>query len=172
MLLKETKMNRVLIFCATKEKTRRLYQELKKSGIKAQEIHSTLDQPARVNAMNLFRSGDIPVLVATDIVSRGIDVEDIDVVINYDVPREGEDYIHRIGRTARASAEGTAITFINQRDQLAFAAIEALLGQEVEKFAVPAELGAAPEYNPKAKKNSGSHRRRWGGRARAKKNKK
>lgn len=172
MLLKETKLNRVLIFCATREKTRRLYQELKRNGINAQEIHSTLDQPARGKAMNLFRSGDIPVLVATDIVSRGIDVEDIDMVINYDVPREGEDYIHRIGRTARASAEGTAVTFINQRDQLAFAAIEALLGQEVNKISVPAELGLVPEYNPKAKQYTGKNRRKWGGKGSAKRNKK
>jgi len=155
MLLKETEMKRVLIFCATKENTRQLYHELKRSGIKAEEIHSTLDQSARESVMNRFKSGEVPVLVATDIVSRGIDIEDIDMVINFDVPREGEDYIHRIGRTARASAEGTAVTFINERDQQRFGAIESLLGREVEKFPVPKEFGGTPAYNPKIRRSDG-----------------
>ena len=152
MLLKETEMKKVLIFCATKEKTRELFRELKRIGINAEEIHSTLDQLAREKVMNRFRSGDVPVLVATDIVSRGIDIEDIDMVINYDVPREGEDYIHRIGRTARASAEGTAVTFVNQHDMPSFASIETLLGREVEKYPVPADYGSVPVYNPNAKR--------------------
>jgi len=111
--------------------------------------HSTLEQAARENVINRFKSGDIPVLVATDIVSRGIDIEDIDMVINYDVPHDAEDYIHRIGRTARASAEGTAVTFINERDQQRFGAIETLLEREVEKSLVPEQYGETPVYNPK-----------------------
>jgi superfamily II DNA/RNA helicase len=167
MLLKETVMKRVLIFCSTKEKTRQLYHELKKTGIKAEEIHSTLEQAARENVINRFKSGDIPVLVATDIVSRGIDIEDIDMVINYDVPHDAEDYIHRIGRTARASAEGTAVTFINERDQQRFAAIETLLEREVEKSLVPEQYGETPAYNPKIKrKNEG---RSFGGKRKGKK---
>jgi len=154
MLLKETVMKRVLIFCSTKEKTRQLYHELKKTGIKAEEIHSTLEQAARENVIIRFKSGDIPVLVATDIVSRGIDIEDIDMVINYDVPHDAEDYIHRIGRTARASAEGTAVTFINERDQQRFGAIEALLEREVEKSPVALEYGETPAYNPKIRRKS------------------
>jgi superfamily II DNA/RNA helicase len=154
MLLKETEMKRVLIFCSTKEKTRQLYQELKKTGIKAEEIHSTLEQAARENVIIRFKSGNIPVLVATDIVSRGIDIEDIDMVINYDVPHDAEDYIHRIGRTARASAEGTAVTFINERDQPRFGAIETLLEREVEKSPVPETYGETPAYNPKMKRKS------------------
>jgi len=149
MLLKETVMKRVLIFCSTKEKTRQLFHELKKTGIRAEEIHSTLEQAARENVIIRFKSGDIPVLVATDIVSRGIDIEDIDMVINYDVPHDAEDYIHRIGRTARASAEGTAVTFINERDQQRFGAIETLLEREVEKSEVPEQYGETPAYNPK-----------------------
>lgn len=156
MLLKDIEMKRVLIFCSTKEKTRQLYHELKKSGIKAEEIHSTLEQAARENVIIRFKSGDIPVLVATDIVSRGIDIEDIDMVINFDVPHDAEDYIHRIGRTARASAEGTAVTFINERDQPWFGAIEILLEREVEKFPVPEQYGETPDYNPKIRrKNEG-----------------
>ena len=161
MLLKETVMKRVLIFCSTKEKTRQLYHELKKTGIKAEEIHSTLEQAARENVINRFKSGDIPVLVATDIVSRGIDIEDIDMVINYDVPHDAEDYIHRIGRTARASAEGTAVTFINERDQQRFGAIETLLEREVEKSLVPEQYGETPVYNPKIRRKD--EKRRFGG---------
>jgi ATP-dependent RNA helicase RhlE len=154
MLLKETEMKRVLIFCSTKEKTRQVYQELKRAGLKAEEIHSTLEQSARENVIIRFKSGDIPVLVATDIVSRGIDIEDIDMVINYDVPHDGEDYIHRIGRTARASAEGTAVTFINERDQQRFGAIETLLEREIEKSPVPEQYGETPAYNPKIRRKS------------------
>lgn len=161
MLLSETIMKRVLIFCSTKEKTRQLYHELKKAGIKAQEIHSTLEQADRERVMILFKSGDIPVLVATDIVSRGIDIEDIDMVINYDVPHDAEDYIHRIGRTARASAEGVAVTFINERDQPRFGAIESLLEREVDKSPVPADYGESPVYNPTIKR--GDKRKRFGG---------
>ncbi len=161
MLLKETVMKRVLIFCSTKEKTRQLYHELKKAGIKAEEIHSTLEQAARENVIIRFKSGDIPVLVATDIVSRGIDIEDIDMVINYDVPHDAEDYIHRIGRTARASAEGTAVTFINERDQQRFGAIETLLEREVEKSPVPEQHGETPVYNPKIRRKD--EKRRFGG---------
>ena len=161
MLLKETVMKRVLIFCSTKEKTRQLYHELKKTGIRAEEIHSTLEQAARENVINRFKSGDIPVLVATDIVSRGIDIEDIDMVINYDVPHDAEDYIHRIGRTARASAEGTAVTFINERDQQRFGAIETLLEREVEKSLVPEQYGETPVYNPKIRRKD--EKRRFGG---------
>jgi superfamily II DNA/RNA helicase len=151
-VIQNLQVKRVLVFCATKEKTRLLYHELKKAGFKAEEIHSTLEQSERETVLNRFKSGDIPVLVATDIVSRGIDIEDIDMVINYDVPHDAEDYIHRIGRTARASAEGAAVTLVNERDQQRFAAIENLLGYEVEKMLIPIELGHTPVYNPVVQK--------------------
>lgn len=151
-VIQNLQVKRVLVFCATKEKTRLLYHELKKAGFKAEEIHSTLEQSERETVLNRFKSGDIPVLVATDIVSRGIDIEDIDMVINYDVPHDAEDYIHRIGRTARASAEGAAVTLVNERDQQRFAAIENLLGYEVEKMLIPEELGHTPVYNPAVQK--------------------
>jgi superfamily II DNA/RNA helicase len=100
--------------------------------------------------MNKFRSRNLSILVATDIVSRGIDVEDIDLVINFDVPNEGEDYIHRIGRTARAQSKGAAITLIGEKDQMKFAAIERLLAKTIYKGSLPAHLGESPEFNPKA----------------------
>ena len=107
-----------------------------------------------------FREGHINILVATDILSRGIDIEDIDLVINYDVPNDGEDYIHRIGRTARAATTGTAFTLVSEKEQSKFALIEELLGAPVLKGTVPAEFGPTPEYNPRLKKSTGFNRRR------------
>ncbi len=146
----------VLIFCSTKSATKQLSRELKHSGIKVAEIHSDLDQKTREEVMLDFRNHKTTVLVATDIVSRGIDVEDIDLIINYDVPNDGEDYIHRIGRTARAESDGVAITFINEKEQLKFADIEKLLGQPIYKSIVPSQFGASPEYAPTKKRQGRS----------------
>jgi len=104
-----------------------------------------------------FKNRKLNVLVATDILSRGIDIEDIDLVINYDVPNDGEDYIHRIGRTARAASKGVAFTFINEKEQRQFLEIEELLGEPVPKAKVPEHIGEGPEYNP------GKFRKRQGG---------
>jgi ATP-dependent RNA helicase RhlE len=142
----------VLVFCSTKIKTKQLCSELKKSGLSVEEIHSNLDQAGRENALLKFKSRQINVLVATDIVSRGIDIEDIDLVINYDVPNDGEDYIHRIGRTARAEADGMAITFVNEKEQSRFGDIEKLIGNPVYKVKLPPHLGVGPEYNPYKKR--------------------
>ena len=133
-----------LIFCSRKQTVKQLTRELKHGGFNIAEIHSDLEQTERENTLGAFTSGRIPVLVATDILSRGIDIDTIDVVINYDVPGDGEDYVHRIGRTARAEADGMAFTLIGEKEQNKFAAIEQLLGKEVEKTEVPKELGAAP----------------------------
>lgn len=165
MILKEKELKKVLIFCSTKEKTRQLTFELKRHGIKAGEIHSVLDQDEREKVMNSFRAGTLPVLVATDIVSRGIDVEDIDMVINFDVPHDGEDYVHRIGRTARAESEGQAVTFINEKDQQRFAAIEALIDAEIRKIPVPADFGESPVYNPQQRRKSSGFRKGGGKRS-------
>jgi superfamily II DNA/RNA helicase len=155
-LLKEIKYKNALIFCGRKQTVKQLTRELKHGGINVSEIHSDLEQSARENTLSAFASGRIPVLVATDILSRGIDIDTIDVVINYDVPGDGEDYVHRIGRTARAEAEGMAFTLISEKEQNKFALIEQLLGKEVEKAAVPKEFGSAPEYNPRHRgSNSG-----------------
>jgi len=110
-----------------------------------------------------FRNKKLKILVATDILSRGIDIEDIDLVINYDVPNDGEDYVHRIGRTARASSEGTAYTFISEQEQQKFARIEDLLGKPVTKSPVPEQFGPAPEYNPKAHRGGGGRNGGRGG---------
>lgn len=150
-LLGNSKGRTILIFCSTKSSTKLLSRELKKSGLEVQEIHSDLEQKEREKVMQGFRNKEIQVLVATDVVSRGIDVENIDMVLNYDVPNDAEDYIHRIGRTARAAASGVAITFINPDGQWKFGEIEKLLGRSVHKGAVPSQFGEAPEYNAKRK---------------------
>ena len=123
-------------------------------------MHSDLTQAERDEMMHHFRNGHIDVLVATDIVSRGIDIDDIQLVLNFDVPHDCEDYVHRIGRTARAGSEGAAITFVSRDDQSRFRQIEKFIGREVEKTPVPADLGEAPEYAPHAfdKSRRGRHR--------------
>jgi superfamily II DNA/RNA helicase len=163
-LLKDLKLRSILIFCSTKTATKQLSAALKKLRLNAEEIHSDLDQPAREKVLNRFRSKELNILVATDIVSRGIDIEDIDMVVNFDVPNEGEDYIHRIGRTARAQAKGAAITLINEKDQAKFATIEKLLGKAVYKGAIPVHLGDGPVFDPK--KHPGKFRRSGPGKRR------
>lgn len=133
-LLAETdKYKLVLIFCSSKFNVKQLTRDLHRKGIKAGEIHSDREQAEREEALIQFRSGRLPVLVATDILSRGIDIDNIDLIINFDVPRNGEDYVHRIGRTARAEAGGTAITLVNKKDKRNFEAIEKLIGKKIEK---------------------------------------
>ncbi|MDZ4807346.1 MAG: DEAD/DEAH box helicase [Bacteroidota bacterium] len=148
-LLKETPYKNALIFCSRKQTVKQLTKELKHGGFNIAEIHSDLEQNERESVLSAFTAGRIPVLVATDILSRGIDIDTIDVVINYDVPGDGEDYVHRIGRTARAEADGAAFTLIGEKEQNKFAAIEQLLEKEVEKATVPQELGATPSYTPR-----------------------
>lgn len=151
-ILKEREYNSVLIFCSSKQSVKQLTKDLKKQKLPADEIHSDLEQDQREQVLINFKSKQLKILVATDILSRGIDIEDIELVINYDVPHEGEDYIHRIGRTARAASTGTAYTFINDKEQFKFHRIEQLLGRPVEKLQVPAELGPTPEMQQDFKK--------------------
>jgi len=153
-LLNDLRHRSILIFCSTKSSTKQLSASLKKLQMNAEEIHSDLEQTDREKVMNRFRSHELNILVATDIVSRGIDIEDIDLVINYDVPNDGEDYIHRIGRTARAQAKGAAITLINEKDQGKFAVIENLLGKSVYKGVLPVHLGDGPAFEPKKQRGS------------------
>ena len=163
-LLTHKKLRSVLIFCSTKLKTKQLSSDLKKAGFAVAEIHSDLDQQTRENALMNFKSRKLQILVATDILSRGIDIEDIDLVINFDVPNDGEDYIHRIGRTARAEADGIAITFVNEKEQGKFAEVEKLLGSPVYKSKLPEHLGDVPTYNPK--KHSDGKDKKWSKRKR------
>lgn len=151
---------RVIVFASSKLKVKELTRELRRAGVKAAEMHSDLEQARRDEVMLDFRAGRIDILVATDIVARGIDIDDIAMVVNYDVPREAEDYVHRIGRTARAGAGGYAVTLVGERDRRHFKAIEDFLEKEVLKEAVPEELGSAPSYGGRS--DSG---RRDGGRS-------
>jgi len=157
-LLKGRDLKSVIVFCSTKISAKQLGRQLKKEGLKAQDIHSDLDQKQREEFMLDFRNRKLNILVATDLLSRGIDVDNIELIINYDVPHEGEDYIHRIGRTARAESDGIAITLISVEEQYKFARIEKLLEKQVTKSTVPEEFGEAPEYDPT------KHRGRGGGR--------
>jgi ATP-dependent RNA helicase RhlE len=121
--------------------------ELKRSRFNVKEIHSDLEQAAREDVLLEFKSRRLPILVATDILSRGIDIDNIEMVINYDVPNDGEDYIHRIGRTARAETDGMACTFISEKEQGKFRRIEELLGSPVKKTPLPEDFGPGPEYD-------------------------
>lgn len=141
----------VLIFCSKKQTVKQLTSQLQKKGYKAKDIHSDLDQNQREDVLLEFASKQLPILVATDILSRGIDIDQIELVINYDVPPDGEDYVHRIGRTARAETKGTAITLINPDDQFKFQRIEKLIGKTVEKAELPDALGKGPDYGQKEK---------------------
>ncbi|NNM95284.1 MAG: DEAD/DEAH box helicase [Bacteroidia bacterium] len=132
-LLKQQNFQSVLIFASTKENVKTLERELHKLRISVQAIHSDLQQDIRRQVLLDFTNRKTQVLVATDILSRGIDIDGIDMVINYNVPRNAEDYIHRIGRTARAKSEGIAITFVNERDRQSFSKIEEFLGKEITR---------------------------------------
>jgi superfamily II DNA/RNA helicase len=144
-ILKNPTFESVIVFCSSKISVKQLTADLKRHKFNAEQIHSDLEQAQREQVMLDFRNKKLRILVATDIISRGIDVEDIDLVINYDVPHDGEDYVHRIGRTARAASKGTAYTLISEKEQRKFQQIEKLVGKEVEKLKVPDEFGPAPE---------------------------
>ncbi|HNA97052.1 MAG TPA: DEAD/DEAH box helicase, partial [Chitinophagaceae bacterium] len=157
ILLQQTPYKNALIFCSKKQTVKLLTRDLKKSGVMVDEIHSDLEQAQRENVLGAFAGGRIPLLVATDILSRGIDIDTIDLVINYDVPGDGEDYVHRIGRTARAEADGVAFTLVGEKEQQKFASIERLIEKEVEKGEVLSQLGPVPVYAPK-QKNAGNRK--------------
>lgn len=159
-IFKQGDLKRVIIFSGKKQKVKMINHALQKINVNCGEMHSDLDQAQRDDIMYKFKSGQIDVLVATDIVARGIDIDDIAMVINFDVPRDAEDYVHRIGRTARADRDGVAITFINEDDIVYFKQIEKLLEKEIEKVALPEELGKGPEYKlPEKQKGRGRGRR-------------
>jgi superfamily II DNA/RNA helicase len=157
-ILNQKNFSSVLVFCSSKISVKQLTRDLKKANLPADEIHSDLEQDKREEVLMHFKSGRIQILVATDILSRGIDIDNIGLVLNYDVPHDGEDYVHRIGRTARAAAEGTAITFISVKEQRKFASIERLLGKAVQKEIVPEQFGEAPAYNPGFSRPEGGNR--------------
>jgi superfamily II DNA/RNA helicase len=163
-ILKNTAYKSALIFCSRKQTVKQLARTMKQAGFKVEEMHSDLEQAQREDVITGFTSGRIPIMIATDILSRGIDIDTIDLVINYDVPRDGEDYVHRIGRTARAEADGMAFTLVGEKEQNSFAAIESLIDKEVEKAAIPNEFGPVPAYSPRrrtAKSTGGSVKKKF-----------
>lgn len=145
-IFNEHEPKRVIIFSSSKQKVKEINKTLRQAGFDSDEMHSDLDQSQRDDVMYRFKSGQVGILVATDIVARGIDIDDISMVINYDVPRDCEDYVHRIGRTARADHDGTAFTLIRGSEVEYFMQIESFLEYEIEKLPLPKKLGTAPEY--------------------------
>ncbi|MEZ5016143.1 MAG: DEAD/DEAH box helicase [Flavipsychrobacter sp.] len=159
-LLKQGNYNSLIIFASTKENVKKLDKAFAKAGIKAEAFHSDLEQAQREEILLKFKSKKLPILIGTDVLSRGIDVEGIDLVVNYDVPPDPEDYVHRIGRTARAATKGTAITFINDKDQDKFARIEKLIEREIPKSTNPEGIPEGPAYSPRKKKSRKSYYKR------------
>lgn len=161
-LFNKKEQKKTIVFSSSKQKVKDLAHTLKRKGLNVAAMHSDLEQEDREAVMLDFKNRKIDILIATDIVSRGIDIDDIGLVINYDVPRDPEDYIHRIGRTARANAEGVAITFVSETDQGKFHRIEKFIEKDIYKIPLPPEVGEAPAYNPKDSsdrhKQRGRHR--------------
>ena len=154
-ILAEKEYKSVLIFCSKKQTVKQLAAQLQRMKYNAKDIQSDLDQSQREDVLLEFSSKRLPILIATDILSRGIHIDNIELVINYDVPSDGEDYVHRIGRTARAETKGAAITFVNNDDQHKFQRIEKLIGKIVEKVELPAALGKGPSYEVSSSRNRG-----------------
>ncbi len=161
-IFKAGDLKRVIIFSGSKQKVKHINQALTRLHINSGEMHSDLDQAGRDDMMFKFKSGQIDVLVATDILARGIDIDDIAMVINYDVPHDAEDYVHRIGRTARADRDGVAITLVNEDDMYAFHQIEKFLDKDIRKNPLPEGCGEDPEYTISKRngKTSAKSRRR------------
>lgn len=161
-ILKEEDWKSVIVFASTKKQVSDVDRHLRRSGLNSRAISSDLDQKEREEVLLGFRNRRIPILVATNVVARGIDVDDIEMVVNYDVPRDAEDYVHRIGRTARAQRTGVGVTLVSPQEQSQFYRIEQLIGQTVEKSEVPKELGPTPPYNPKFGGGKGKSRNNKG----------
>jgi len=161
-VLKDRNVKSGIVFTSRKRTVSQITRTLKKAGIQCERISSDAEQSEREAVMLGFRQKKFPILVATDVVSRGIDIDSIELVVNYDVPPNEEDYVHRIGRTARADKDGEGVTLINPDDQFRFGKIEKLIEKEVPKLAIPERLGKGPEYNPKSRGGGGG---RHGGRS-------
>ncbi|MES2799779.1 MAG: DEAD/DEAH box helicase [Bacteroidota bacterium] len=151
----------IIIFTSSKMKVNEIVQVLRKSGFPATGVSSNLTQEEREEVLRGFRSKRIRIIVATDVMSRGIDIKDLNLVINYDTPRDAEDYVHRIGRTARANTKGEAITLVNERDMRNISEIETLIEAAIPRIELPEELGAAPEWRINAKPKKGNFKKNW-----------
>jgi superfamily II DNA/RNA helicase len=159
MLLKEREhYTSIIVFTSSKDKVNEIIRELRQAKIPARGISSNLDQTQREEVLSSFRSKNTRLLVATDVLSRGIDIKDINLIINYDVPHDAEDYVHRIGRTARANTKGEAITLVNPKDMLRMHKIEQLIVREFDKEVCPEELGDSPNWEVSRGRNGGVKR--------------
>ncbi|HMG90529.1 MAG TPA: DEAD/DEAH box helicase [Chryseolinea sp.] len=152
-VLKSTSWASVLIFASTKETVKKLDAVFQRAGLPSKAFHSDLEQPEREVILREFKNKQIKMIIGTDVLSRGIDVDGISLVINFDVPPDPEDYVHRVGRTARAETTGTAITFISEKDQRKFHSIENLIGNSISKLPLPEIIGEGPAYQPQHKSN-------------------
>ena len=169
-LLNSKQIDSVIVFSSTKDNVKKLYRELSKLDYKVGAIHSDLDQNERQEVLRNFKNRSLQIVVATDVMARGIDIDGIGLVVNYEVPSDVEDYIHRIGRTARAATKGVAFTFINEDDQYKFYQIEKHLERTIPKGKLPPELGEAPVYDvDKLNRKGGNSRRKFNGRSKARK---
>jgi len=155
-ILKTTKWNSLILFASTKDTVKKLDVIFQRGNLPARAFHSDLEQSEREQILRAFKNKQINILIGTDVLSRGIDVEGISLVINWDVPPDPEDYVHRVGRTARAETTGTAVTLINERDQRKFLAIERLIGDTISKLPLPESAGEGPRYTPEVKSSNGS----------------
>lgn len=161
-ILAEGQYSNAIIFASTKEKVKEVDKALRAAKIHTKGFHSDLEQLEREEILLKFRNKALPVIIGTDVLSRGIDIEGIELVINFDVPSDPEDYIHRIGRTARAERTGKAITFLNERDQRKLHNIQLLMGREIPQTPLPEKLGESPEfqpYNPAKKKRNNNKKK-------------
>jgi ATP-dependent RNA helicase RhlE len=153
--LKNQEVKNMIVFASRKIQVDQIARKLDRLGFSVVAMHSDRTQDERNEAMRLFKAGKYTILVATDIVSRGIDIDDLSHVVNFDIPNDAADYVHRIGRTARAGKNGAGISFISPDDQVKWSYIEKLIEREIDKFITPEELGKSPEYNPSAQKTHG-----------------
>lgn len=160
-ILKTVPWKSVIIFASTKETVKKLDTAFQRGGLPAKAFHSDLEQTEREDILRAFKNKQVNMLIGTDVLSRGIDVEGISLVVNWDVPPDPEDYVHRIGRTARAETTGTAVTLINEKDQRKFLSIETLIGDSIIKLPLPPEVGEGPSYQPEVKKSQGFKKKKF-----------
>jgi superfamily II DNA/RNA helicase len=158
-IFRENPPRRVIVFASSKQKVKALHLSLLRKGYNVAAMHSDLEQKQRDEVMMAFKAQRVDVLVATDIVARGIDIDDITLVINYDAPRESEDYVHRIGRTARAGKDGRAVTLVGEKDRGALASIENFLGYKITRIPLPEGMIVPNDIEVGIKKNSKKNRR-------------
>jgi len=158
-LLTAREMESVIVFCSTKKDVTLVTAALKHKNLSVEGISSDLDQSDREKILRLYKNKQVKVLVATNIMARGIDIDSIELVINYDVPKDAEEYVHRVGRTARANSQGIAFTLITEKDQYEFGQIEQLIETEVRKLPVPEKFGETPSYSPKTASKGGRGRK-------------